>query len=82
MPIKKLKKEKYVKYHNDGSLWARGTLIDGKMEGLWVWFRKPASRGGEKGSKMRSGYFKNGKQTGDWTTYNSKGKVVKVTKFK
>jgi antitoxin component YwqK of YwqJK toxin-antitoxin module len=28
---------------------------------------------------MRSGYFKNGKQTGKWTTYDRKGKVYKVT---
>jgi antitoxin component YwqK of YwqJK toxin-antitoxin module len=31
---------------------------------------------------MRSGYFENGKQTGEWTTYDAKGKVVKVTRMK
>jgi antitoxin component YwqK of YwqJK toxin-antitoxin module len=30
---------------------------------------------------MRSGNFADGKQVGDWTTYDAKGKVVKVTKF-
>lgn len=65
-------KKKYVKYHNDGSIWAKGTMSDGVMEGYWEWFRKD-------GSKMRSGYFKNGKQTGNWTTYDKKGNVYKVT---
>jgi hypothetical protein len=26
-------------------------------------------------------YFEGGKQTGEWTTYDAKGKVVKVTKM-
>lgn len=30
---------------------------------------------------MRSGSFNKGKQTGKWTTYDRKGKVVKVTEF-
>ena len=69
---KKPPKEKYVKRHNDGSIWAKGTMINGVAEGYWEWFRK-------EGTKMRSGYFKNGKQTGKWTTYDRKGKVYKVT---
>ena len=69
---KKPKKEKYVKRHNDGSIWAKGTMINGIAEGYWEWFRK-------EGTKMRSGYFKNGKQTGKWTTYDRKGKLYKVT---
>ena len=31
---------------------------------------------------MRSGYFDNGEQVGEWTTYNKNGKVVKVTTMK
>jgi antitoxin component YwqK of YwqJK toxin-antitoxin module len=31
---------------------------------------------------MRSGYFENGKQLGEWTTYDAQGKIVKVTKMK
>ncbi len=41
-------------------------------EGYWEWFRKD-------GTKMRSGYFKAGKQVGEWTTYDRQGKVYKVT---
>jgi hypothetical protein len=31
---------------------------------------------------MRSGYFENGAQVGEWTTYDRSGKVVKVTMMK
>jgi antitoxin component YwqK of YwqJK toxin-antitoxin module len=45
------------------------------LTGYWEWFRKD-------GSKMRSGYFEDSKQLGEWTTYDAKGKVAKVTKMK
>lgn len=66
----------YVHYHKDGSIWAKGKHSSKhKMDGYWEWFRKD-------GTKMRSGYFTNGVQTGKWTTYDAKGKVYKVTDFK
>ena len=68
--MKKIKK--YTHYHKDGSVWAKGSLLDGEMHGHWEWFRKS-------GTKMRSGSFKNGKQTGKWITYDTKGKVYKIT---
>ncbi len=66
---------KYVKYHNDGSVWAKGTLVEGIMEDKWEWFRKD-------GTKMRAGSFKKGKQIGEWITYNKKGAIVKKTIIK
>jgi antitoxin component YwqK of YwqJK toxin-antitoxin module len=63
---------KHIHYHKDGTVWAKGAFLDGKMHGYWEWFRKD-------GTKMRSGYFKNGKQTAQWTTYDKKGKIYKVT---
>ena len=77
MPAKKLSKtkKKYVKLHNDGSIWAKGTMLDGQPEGYWEWFRKD-------GVRMRSGYFERGKQVGEWTSYDKKGKVYKVTRMK
>ncbi len=75
MPSKKTTKEKYVQYHKDGSLYARGTMIDGQPDGYFEWFRKD-------GTRMRSGYFRGGKQVGEWTTYDRKGNVVKVTQMK
>jgi antitoxin component YwqK of YwqJK toxin-antitoxin module len=65
----------YIKYHNDGSTWAKGTMKSGKPGGYWEWFRKD-------GSKMRSGHFKNGEQVGEWITYDKKGKIVKKTSMK
>lgn len=67
-------KTKYVKRHNDGTIWAKGTMNGSVMDGYWEWFRKD-------GSKMRSGYFTKGKQSGKWTTYDWHGKVYKVTSF-
>ncbi len=60
--------------HKDGSLWAKGSRDGDVMEGSWEWFRKD-------GTKMRTGHFTKGKQTGTWTTYDKKGNIVKVTEF-
>jgi len=64
----------YIKYHKDGSLWAKGHMLDDKLHGYWEWYRKD-------GSRMRSGYFDRGKRVGKWTTYDKGGKVVRVTVF-
>ena len=70
---KKNKAQPHTHYHKDGALWAKGYLLNGVMAGYWEWFRKT-------GTKMRSGYFDdNGRQTGEWTTYDANGKVYKVT---
>ena len=66
--------QKIIK-HKDGTVWAKGKMVNGKCEGFWVWFRKD-------GTKMRSGYFKRNKQVGKWTTYDKKGKIYKVTMMK
>lgn len=65
---------KHIEYHKDGSVWAKGDMIEGMPEGYWEWFRID-------GTKMRSGYYKDGRQVGDWTTYDKKGKVYKVTSY-
>jgi antitoxin component YwqK of YwqJK toxin-antitoxin module len=67
--------KKYIKYHNDGTIWAKGgTMSKGVPDGYYEWFRKD-------GTLMRSGYFKKGKQVGSWTTYDKKGRIVKVNSF-
>jgi antitoxin component YwqK of YwqJK toxin-antitoxin module len=75
MPTKKTGTKKYVKYHKDGSVWARGQTTHDALVGYWEWFRKD-------GTRMRSGYFENGEQVGDWTTYDKNGDVYKVTTMK
>lgn len=67
-------KQQHTEYHKDGSIWAKGEMIDDAPNGYWEWFRKD-------GTKMRSGYFEKGKQIGEWITYDKKGKVYKVTSF-
>ncbi len=67
--------EEYIKYHKDGSLWAKGQMVNGVQTGYWEWFRKD-------GTKLRSGYFTDGVQTGLWTTYDKLGEVYKITDMK
>ena len=75
MPAKRAKAKEHVHYHKDGSIWAKGPMIDGKPTGYWEWFRKD-------GTRMRSGYFEHGEQVGEWTTYDKNGRVYKVTTIK
>ena len=76
MPTKKRSRSKsFIKYHNDGTVWAKGQTINDVPTGYWEWFRKT-------GTKMRSGSFDNGVQMGKWTTYDKDGKIFKVTTIK
>ena len=62
-----------IKYHANGkTVWSKGKMKDGKPNGYWEWFRID-------GTLKRSGNFKAGEVVGEWTTYDSKGKVYKVT---
>lgn len=61
-------------HHKDGSVRAKGWLRDDELDGYWEWFRKD-------GTKMRSGHFDRGQRVGEWTTYDAKGEVYKVTRF-
>lgn len=65
----------YISKHADGSVWAKGYMLDGKQHGYFEWFRKD-------GTKMRSGFFDKGKQIGEWITYDKAGNVYKVTEMK
>ena len=65
----------FIKNHRDGTLWAKGQTLEGVPTGYWELFRKD-------GTKMRSGYFESGARAGEWTTYDAKSRVYKVTKMK
>jgi antitoxin component YwqK of YwqJK toxin-antitoxin module len=67
--------EAHALFHKDGSIWAKGRKLRGEMHGYWEWFQK-------NGTRMRSAYFDRGVQVGQWTTYDAKGKVCKVTVMK
>lgn len=70
MVEKQPRTEPYSKYHKDGSLWARGQILDRVPVGCWEWFRKD-------GTLLRSGTFENGAQVGAWTTFDQDGNVTK-----
>jgi hypothetical protein len=73
MPTKrKPRTETFIKLHKDGSVWARGQTQGGVATGYWEWFRRD-------GTRLRSGYFERGEQTGEWTTYDSASEIYKVT---
>jgi len=65
-------KGKILEFFGNGFLKARGSKKAGELHGYWEWFRKD-------GTIMRSGNFKNGKTVGEWITYDSNGKVYKIT---
>jgi hypothetical protein len=62
----------YVLLHKNGVVWARGQTVEGVAVGYWEWFRKD-------GVRMRSGSFENGRQSGEWITYDRTGGVYKST---
>lgn len=65
-----------IKYHANGeTVWSKGKIIDGEPDGYWEWYRPD-------GTLKRSGNFNRGEQVGEWTTYDQKGKVYKVTQVK
>ena len=72
MAAAKPRRKKHTEYHKDGSIWAKGQMLNGVPVGYWEWFRK-------EGTMMRSGTFdKDGTQIGEWTTYDKAGAVYKV----
>ena len=73
--MKRVKAKTRVDYHKNGAVKAKGEVVDGLLHGYWEWFRID-------GSKMRSGYFDQGQQVGEWATYADDGRVVKVTQMK
>ncbi len=75
MPTKKASQKKHTLYHKNGSIWAKGQKVKGVCVGYWEWFRLD-------GTKMRSGHFENGEQTGEWITYDKQGQKYKVTNIK
>jgi antitoxin component YwqK of YwqJK toxin-antitoxin module len=75
MAGKKVREKEHVVCHEDVSVWAKGKMVKGVPTGYWEWYRKD-------GTKPRSGYFLDGEQIGEWTTYDKSEKVFKVTVMK
>ena len=62
----------HVERHRDGTIRARGPVRDGQPDGYWEWFRLD-------GTMLRSGHFEQGRQVGEWITYDRSGAPYKVT---
>jgi antitoxin component YwqK of YwqJK toxin-antitoxin module len=75
MPAKRTPQKEHIEHHRNGSVQARGPMLNGMLIGYWEWFRLD-------GTKMRSGHFLDGQQGGEWTTYDKNGQVYKVTQMK
>ncbi|MEP6606346.1 MAG: hypothetical protein ABJA60_09560 [Nitrosospira sp.] len=58
LPASKPKTEECFEHHKDGSVRARGQMLDGQLPDYWEWFRKD-------GVRMRSGHFKGSVQSGE-----------------
>lgn len=71
-PKKELKKNgksyDYILYHDNGTIAQRGSLINQKLEGIWVRFSP-------EGKKISQGMFTNGKKTGKWFFWNKQGLI-------
>lgn len=67
----KPKPERFVKYYRDGSVWARGWILEDKPVGYWTFYRID-------GTKLRTGYFRDGVEAGKWTYFDRVGNVQKV----
>lgn len=65
----------HLQHHKDGTLWARGLMLEGKPTGYWEWYRRD-------GTRLRSGHFLEGEQVGEWTTYDRTGAVYKVSRMR
>ena len=64
----------FVEYYKNGGIKAEGKYKGSVLHGAWKFYRID-------GTVMRTGFFKNGEQSGIWTTYDNKGRKVKETKF-
>ncbi|HSX02146.1 MAG TPA: hypothetical protein VLI05_02405 [Candidatus Saccharimonadia bacterium] len=75
MPTINANSPDHVDRYPDGSIKAKGPVVDGELEGYWEWFRRD-------GSKLRSGHFSKGRPVGEWITYDRQSQVYKVTQRK
>lgn len=66
--------EEYIQYYKDGSVWAKGYKLNGHDEGYWEWFRHD-------GTIERSGHFQEGREVGEWISYDAKGQPLKVVQI-
>ena len=60
----------YIEWHSDhGQIRRKGTLKNGKGEGLWTWWH-------DNGQKEQEGTYKNNEQEGLWIEWDENGQEV------
>jgi uncharacterized protein YdhG (YjbR/CyaY superfamily) len=62
-------------YYVNGHPKVLGKMKDEKPHGAWEWFHRD-------GTHMRTGAYRAGKKTGEWTTFAADGSVTKVSSYK
>jgi hypothetical protein len=72
MPQAEFTEGMHVERHRDGSVRARGPVVEGHPDGYWEWFRLD-------GTRLRSGHFDRGRDVGEWITYDRSGAPYTVT---
>jgi len=60
--------DELIYYFQDGEVKARGTSIDGVMQGEWIFNRQG-------GMLWQVGNFKDGKKDGEWKRYDKHGNL-------
>ena len=68
------KSGEFLELYGNGRPKAQGKYKGDQMHGAWSFFRKD-------GTLMRSGSFREGKQTGEWITYDTSGSPYKTTRM-
>ncbi|MEO7635568.1 MAG: hypothetical protein ABIS38_07985 [Sphingomicrobium sp.] len=61
--------------HRDGSVSAKGEMLNDKLHGYWEWYRTD-------GTLKRSGHFHRGEQVGEWITHDQQGSPFKISQMK
>lgn len=68
------KSGQFLEFYPNGVVKAQGTFKGDEMHGPWTFYRTD-------GTRLRSGRFANGVQTGKWVTYDASGEPYKTTHF-
>ena len=68
------KSGEFLELYGNGRPKARGKYRGDHMHGAWTFYRTD-------GTRMRSGSFRDGRQTGEWITYDRSGSPYKTTRL-
>ena len=68
------KSGEFLELYGNGRPKARGKYRGDEMHGAWTFYRTD-------GTRMRSGSFRDGQQTGEWITYDRLGSPYKTTRL-